>query len=127
MNVHRHCLETGRRPPMGITTIAAITSPFRHRAKEAVAGLASALLTGFLVFVLLLQQPCSSALAAQEIKSNGDYDHIVVQPGDTLCGISARLSGDREQRVIFDQILAYNDLASSDLEVGQTLYIPITE
>ncbi|HIW47411.1 MAG TPA: LysM peptidoglycan-binding domain-containing protein [Candidatus Yaniella excrementigallinarum] len=112
---------------MGTTTIAAITSPFRHRAKLVVAGLASAMLTGFLVFVLLSQQPWSSALAAEEINSNGDYDQIVVQPGDTLWGISARLSGDREQRVIFDQILAYNDLASSDLEVGQTLYIPITE
>src|SRR5699024_8786012 len=108
-------------------TIAAITSPFRHRAKLVVAGLASAMLTGFLVFVLLSQQPWSSALAAEEINPNGDYDQFVVQPGYTHGDISGSLSADPGERVIFDQILAYNDLASSDLEVGQTLYIPITE
>src|SRR5699024_12474726 len=112
MNVHRHCLETGRRPPMGTTTIAAITSPFRHRAKLVVAGLASAMLTGFLVFVLFSQQPWSSALAAEEINSNGDYEQIVVQRGDTLLGISVRLYGDRELHVIVDQIISYIDHAS---------------
>src|SRR5699024_12442425 len=117
--------EDGLRSALGITTIAVITSAFSHRAKLVVAGLASAMFTGFLVFVLLSQHPWSSALAAEEINPNGDYDQIVVQPGDTLWGISARLSGAREPRVIFDQILASNDLASSALEVGQTVCIPL--
>ncbi len=109
------------------TTMATITSSFRHRGMLVLAGLASALLAGFLAFVMLSQQPWSSAVASEEIDPAGAYEQIVVQPGDTLWGISARLSGEREPLVILEEIREYNDLASSDLEIGQTLYIPITE
>lgn len=113
---------------MGTRNImAAIASQFRNRGKLALAGLASAILVGFFAFMMVSQQPWSTAVASEDVDSAGDYDQIVVQPGDTLWSISARLSDDREQLVILEQILTYNGLVSSDLEVGQTLYVPITE
>jgi LysM repeat protein len=54
------------------------------------------------------------------------YQQIVVQPGDTLWGIAVRASQQTDHNETLDRIVAYNDLESSELEVGQTLYIPVT-
>lgn len=54
------------------------------------------------------------------------YQQIVVQPGDTLWGIAARVAQQTDHNETLDRIVAYNDLESSELEVGQTLYIPVT-
>lgn len=53
------------------------------------------------------------------------YQQIMVQPGDTLWTISARLAQGTDQAEILEKILAYNDLETSDLEVGQILYVPV--
>ncbi len=53
------------------------------------------------------------------------YQQIVIQPGDTLWGIAVRVSQQTQQDKALDDIVAYNDLDSSELEVGQTLYIPV--
>lgn len=72
------------------------------------------------------QQPLSSAVAADQ-NGTGTYERIVVQPGDTLWGISTRLSQDGDQAVIFNKILTYNDVETSELKVGQVLFIPVAD
>lgn len=48
----------------------------------------------------------------------------VVQPGDTLWSIAARVSPDRDTRVVIDQIEAVNHLATASVQVGQRLVLP---
>lgn len=89
-------------------------------------GLAGLLFAGLLAGALWAQQPLSSAVASDDLGA-GVYQQIVVQPGDTLWGISSRLAQDAEQSEVLEQILTYNDLETSDLEVGQMLYVPVVE
>ncbi len=79
-----------------------------------------------LLAALAFQQPLSPAVAADE-QTAGVYQQVVVQPGDTLWEISSRLARDDNQAAVLKQIMAYNALETSKLEVGQTLYIPLYE
>lgn len=79
---------------------------------------------GLVTIAIWFQQPLVSAVASDQ-SSHGVYQQIVVQPGDTLWGISSRLAQGQNQATVLEQILIYNDLESSDLEVGQRLYVPM--
>jgi len=72
------------------------------------------------------QQPISSAVAADG-KEDVTPQQIVVQPGDTLWGISCRLSNGSNHAAVLDKILTYNQLETSELEVGQVLFVPVSE
>lgn len=80
-----------------------------------------------LITAALWSQPSLAPAAAVDHIGGENYERIIVQPGDTLWGISIRLSHDDDQAVILDKIVTYNDLDSSDLEVGQMLYIPAVD
>lgn len=84
------------------------------------------ILLGMLLAALWFHPPLKAAVA-QEQNVSESYQQIVVQPGDTLWEISARLAQDTNQASVLDQIMAYNDLETSDLEVGQILYVPFVQ
>lgn len=81
------------------------------------------MIVGTLLAVAWFQSPIPPAMAADH-QEPGDYQKIVVQPGDTLWGISSRVAQAENQSEILEQIATYNDLETSELQVGQTLYIP---
>lgn len=93
---------------------------------HAMIGLVAVVVAAVAIAAFGTQPPLSSAVASDHI-GTGIYEQIVVQPGDTLWGISTRLSQDADSAVILEKILAYNDLESSDLKVGQILYIPVVD
>lgn len=83
------------------------------------------------VFAMLLatvwfQQPIAPAIAADE-QSSGVYQMIVVQPGDTLWEISSRLAQNNDRAAVLEQIMTYNDLETSDLKIGQRLFVPVEQ
>lgn len=86
------------------------------------AGVLLVLVSGLIVlaWVQLVMPP---AIASDHQIEN--YQEIVVQPGDTLWDIASRVSQGAERAKVLDEILVYNDLNSSDLEIGQTLYVPV--
>lgn len=81
---------------------------------------------GVLTGVLWFGLPGSSAVASDGSEPEV-YQQIIVQPGDTLWEISSRLAQDSEQAVVLEKILDYNSLETSNLEVGQPLYVPVVE
>lgn len=88
------------------------------------------LVVGFILLIGALftttsgHSPSAPAVAAEPVH-HGTYEIIVVHPGDTLWGISSRLAQHGDRNRVMEQILDYNDLKTSDLEVGQTLYVPM--
>lgn len=88
--------------------------------------LGSLTVAGLLTGALWLGTPGFSAVASDGSDPEM-YQQIIVQPGDTLWEISSRLAQDTEQAVVLEQILNYNNLETSNLEVGQPLYVPIVE
>jgi|SRR5690625_342979 len=89
--------------------------------------LVSALLLGMLAFLITLTwsrpaMPPAVAVGNQEAET---YREIVVQPGDTLWSISSRVAQGAEPAAVLDQIVTYNALTTSDLQVGQALYVPV--
>ncbi|MGH3744704.1 MAG: LysM peptidoglycan-binding domain-containing protein [Mycobacteriales bacterium] len=48
----------------------------------------------------------------------------VVQPGDTLWSIAARVAPERDTRAVVRQIRAANHLSSASVQVGQRLTLP---
>ena len=106
----------------------ALTTDLRLRTKNTLVirvFLASlALAVAASVWVALgIQQSMAPAIAADE-QPVMTYQKIVVQPGDTLWEISSRLAQRDDHGAILEQIMIYNDLETSDLEVGQTLFVP---
>lgn len=110
------------------SSLNVVTPPLKltvkgRRLLQACIGVTALALTALMIALLWSQQPLAPAVAADE-SGVESYEQIVVQPGDTLWGISARLSEGVNQAVVLEQILQYNDLDSSELDVGQTLYVP---
>lgn len=89
-------------------------------------GLVVVVLTAVSIAAFAPQQPMSSAVAVDH-EGRANYEQIVVQPGDTLWGISTRLSDNDDQSAVLNKILTYNHLETSELEVGQVLFIPVSE
>lgn len=105
------------------TAILKLTRRGRH-VLQLIIGLVAVVLAALSISALGSQQPLSSAVASNQ-NGTGTYEQIVVQPGDTLWGISTRLSQDGDQAAILDKILTYNEIETSELEVGQVLFIPV--
>ncbi len=51
-------------------------------------------------------------------------EEVHVTSGDTLWDVASELESDQEIRVLISQIAELNDLDSSELQPGQTLYVP---
>ena len=82
------------------------------------------IMVGVLLTVAWFQSPIPPAMAADQQQPDV-YQKIMVQPGDTLWGISSRVAQGENQSDVLEQITTYNDLETSELQVGQTLYIPV--
>ena len=82
------------------------------------------IMVGVLLTVAWFQFPIPPAMAADQQQPDV-YQKIMVQPGDTLWGISSRVAQGENQSDVLEQITTYNDLETSELQVGQTLYIPV--
>lgn len=50
---------------------------------------------------------------------------VVVAPGDTLWGLASTIAQDEDVRDVVVRIQRFNGLESSDLQVGQTLQLPL--
>lgn len=86
---------------------------------------------GFLVVIikamLVLILFCSVALVGLGIGfalKGGEVQGIVVQPGDSLYSISARLPNAPSPAQVAADIRSLNALESDNLQVGQTLILP---
>ncbi len=54
-----------------------------------------------------------------------EFDTVVVKSGDTLWSIASRCNdGSSDTRVIIEEIIQHNNLASSSLQAGQVIEIP---
>lgn len=93
------------------------------RGRFVLAGLIVALVAG-LTMLSWFQAATSPAMASHD-QTSAAYQQIMVQPGDTLWGIAARVSQQSDLAVVLDSIVTYNDLKTSELEVGDTLYVPV--
>lgn len=81
-----------------------------------------------LVVLLLLGLLLAAGFAVGRV-SNSRADPAVtrtavVQPGDTLWSIAARVEPGRDTRVVVSQIRAVNHLANASVQVGQRLLLP---
>jgi len=94
-----------------------------HRGKLLVSALLFAMLA--LLITLTWSRPAVPPAVAVGSQEAETYREIVVQPGDTLWSISSRVSQVAEPAVVLEQIVTYNALTTSDLQVGQTLYVPV--
>ena len=56
--------------------------------------------------------------------STSGYVRVTVAPGETLWSLAALVGGDKDLSVVVDQIVEANALTSSDLTVGDRLWIP---
>lgn len=81
-----------------------------------------------LVVLLLLAVLLAAGFALGRVSSShaatATTRTAVVQPGDTLWSIAARVAPDRDTRVVIDQIEAVNHLAGASVQVGQRLVLP---
>jgi len=49
---------------------------------------------------------------------------VTVESGDTLWSVAAAVAGDRDVRVVVDEIQRLNHLHGADLQAGQILQLP---
>ncbi len=95
-----------------------------RRGKLVLAGLVLILVTVCVVLFALSRQAVPPAMAAEGAQPE-TYQRILVQPGDTLWDISSRISQESDPTAVLDHIVMYNDLENSELQVGQTVFVPV--
>lgn len=95
-----------------------------RRGKLVLTGLVLMLVAVCVVLFALSRQTVSPAMAAEGLQSD-TYQQILVQPGDTLWDISSRISQGSDHSAVLEHIVIYNDLENSELQVGQTLFVPV--
>ncbi|GAA3051051.1 MULTISPECIES: LysM peptidoglycan-binding domain-containing protein [Actinomycetes] len=52
---------------------------------------------------------------------------VTVAPGDTLWSVASGLGTGEDTQVLITQIAELNDLTSSEIHPGQTLYVPVAD
>lgn len=73
---------------------------------------------------LLLVAGFAAGRASRSHAAPATLPTAVVQPGDTLWSIAARVAPQRDTRVVVSQIRAANHLSSASVQVGQRLVLP---
>ena len=53
------------------------------------------------------------------------FDQVVVQPGESLWSVARRVAPQNDPREVMAQIRRINDLAGTELIVGQQLLLPV--
>lgn len=105
------------------TTQVAATKLVLTRKGKLAAAVLFMILIGLLIALAWSRPGIPPAVATTD--GSASYQQIVVQPGDTLWTIASRVSQGADHSVVLDQIVTYNDLDTSDLQIGQALYVPV--
>src|SRR5690625_7437243 len=113
-----------RRISSGTSTTKFTLTPKAWLILRLLVGCIALVLIGLLAAASWFQQPLVPAVASDQ---NHDrvYQEIIVQPGDTLWGISSRIAEGQNQATVLEQILTYNELVNSALHVGHNLLDPL--
>ncbi|MCB0995628.1 MAG: LysM peptidoglycan-binding domain-containing protein [Acidimicrobiales bacterium] len=64
-----------------------------------------------------------AATAAPELPAASELTRVVVQPGDTVTAIAARVAPQADRSTVVDQIIAVN--GGAELVAGQALLVPV--
>jgi hypothetical protein len=76
------------------------------------------------IWLAIAGQAQASGNARAGRLAGGTVARVVVQPGQTLWGIAAKVDPGADPRVIIPQILDMNSLSSTAISVGQVLWVP---
>jgi len=60
----------------------------------------------------------------QSISTSNGYVKVTVAPGETLWSLASLVADGRDIAVVVDQIVEANSLTSSDITVGERLWVP---
>lgn len=93
-----------------------------RRGRIVLAAFVSLLVLGVVVFGAVFG--AAQAQASSE-SSQQEFGYLVVQPGDSLWQISSGLDPKADPRDLISEIVRLNQLGASDVEVGQTLAVPL--
>ncbi|HEX7105567.1 MAG TPA: LysM peptidoglycan-binding domain-containing protein [Acidothermaceae bacterium] len=119
------CDEPGRRGER--PAVSARRAPLRlTRRGRLVAVLGLVLLASLLsaLVLALAMGPASGRSAAAPPAAGAAGSTVVVQPGDTLWAIASRVAPKADPRVVVQQIIDRNGLASASVQAGQLLVLP---
>ena len=113
---------------LGVSEATAVTTSttlrLTRRGKRVVRGVVGASL---LVVIGAGFSAVSSAAAVNHHASSPaseGYVRVTVAPGETLWSLAALVGGDKDLSVVVDEIVEANALTSSDLTVGERLWLP---
>jgi hypothetical protein len=67
--------------------------------------------------------PLVAGSGADDLRLTG-VSTVTVEPGDTLWSVASSVAGDRDVRMVVDEIQQLNHLDGTELQVGQTLQLP---
>lgn len=81
-------------------------------------------LVSALVFALALGPASGRSAAVAPPAGAAAGSTVVVQPGDTLWAIASRVAPKADPRVVVQQIIDRNGLASASVQAGQVLVLP---
>ena len=89
---------------------------------------------GRVVLGALLAAPVAIALAVSALStapaqagstvSTASFDHITVAPGESLWDLAAWIAPDADPRQVVSDLVALNQLSTTDVQPGQRLAIP---
>lgn len=89
---------------------------------------ALALLTAFVVGMFFLAGALVNQAQASSAEVPGvNAEEVQVGAGDTLWDMASEVDSDQEIRELISQIAEVNGLESSELEPGQTLFVPVED
>lgn len=120
-----------------VDTSAAVTAPGRggrtaerirltRRGRLLLLGLpaVAVLVAAAVGLVLLLGAFTNQAQASAQEQPGVTAAEVTVAPGDTLWSVAVSADSDAEIQEVIARIAELNDLSSSELHPGQTLYVP---
>lgn len=53
------------------------------------------------------------------------YQRVIVQNGDTLWGLAAKINHNNDINNLVDKTIKYNNLRSTFIQPGQEIYVPV--
>ncbi|GAA1454482.1 LysM peptidoglycan-binding domain-containing protein [Nesterenkonia lacusekhoensis] len=89
---------------------------------------AFALLTALVVGMFFLAGALVNQAQASSSEAPGvSAEEVQVGAGDTLWDVASQVDSDQDIRELIGQIAELNGLESSELQPGQTLYVPVED
>ncbi len=76
------------------------------------------------IAALLIGSSINAAQASSEAPAGVAAEEVTVGEGDTLWSVATEADSQDEVQRVIEQIAEMNDLDSTELQLGQTLYVP---